>query len=100
MVPPGAVSLTICTDRAHTIKSDFGKLVSALNSRPTDLGRGVCSPSPKTDDEYQLIFGYRQGPPVSINVYKGCFPEVYNGTLKAEKAGSAIPIIRQLLGRH
>lgn len=100
MVPSGAVSLTICTDKAHTVNGDFGELVSTLNALPTDLGDGICSPSPRTDDEYQLIFGYRQGPPVSIRVYKGCYPEVYNGTLKSQIAGSVIPAIRQLLARH
>lgn len=100
MVPPGATSLTICTDTAHTIERDFGNLVSALNSLPTELGRGICSPSPDPGDAYRLIFGYRQGPPVAINVFKGCYPEAYNGTLASQKAGPVISLVQDLLHRH
>lgn len=98
MVPPGAVSLTICVRRAHVIKGDFGSLVSSLNALQTVVSNGTCSPTPKRS--YQLIFGYRQGPPVSVSVMDGCYPELFNGSLQAQRAGSVISIIQHLLGQH
>lgn len=98
MVPPGVVSLTICTDKANAVRGNFGDLVSALNSGPTVESDGSCSPSPKTS--YRLVFGYRHGPPLWVSVMDGCYPELYNGSLQAQSARSAIPIIRHLLGQH
>ena len=98
MVPVGSTSLTICAPRAYTLTSGYQTLVSALNRLPTRPSTRSCSPSPRPSaPSYQLLFSYPVGPPVSIFITNGCYPEVDNLDLQSNSASSILPVIRQLL---
>jgi hypothetical protein len=98
MVPAGWTSLTICAPKAHRLTSGYQPLVLALNRLPTRPSTRSCSPSPKPSAPvYQLLFSYPEGPPVSVFIVSGCYPEIDNLGLQSNSASSILPIIRQLL---
>ena len=98
MVPAGSTSLTICGPKAHTLTSGYQTLVSALNRLPARPSTRSCSPSPgPSAPEYQLLFSYPGGPPVSVFILSGCHPEIDNGNLQSNSASSILPVIQQLL---
>jgi hypothetical protein len=98
MVPAGSTSVTICAAKARTLTSGYQTLVSALDRLPTRRSTGSCSPSPgPSAPEYQLLFSYPEGPPVSIFILSGCHPEIGNGDLQSDSASSILPVIRRLL---
>ncbi|WP_185949766.1 hypothetical protein [Microbispora sp. KK1-11] len=35
-------------------------------------------------DDYRLVFGYEEGPPVGVHIRYGCTPSVDNGMLQAD----------------
>jgi hypothetical protein len=98
MVPAGSTSVTICASRAHTLTSGYQTLVAALNRLPARPSTRSCSPSPgPSAAEYQLLFSYPEGPPVSVFILSGCHPEIDNGDLQSDSARSILPVIQQLL---
>jgi hypothetical protein len=99
LVPAGATSLTICTSKAHTFSSGYQALVRALNQLPTKPSTGRCSPSPasSTPTWYELYFSYPQGPPASVEIAVGCYPEVGSRYFQSYSASTVLPIIQQLL---
>ena len=70
MVPPGSISVSICGSHGGpTLTDGFAGLVAALNALPTQPSDQGCSMShcgPAVN--YQLLFGYRQGPAVVVLV--------------------------------
>jgi hypothetical protein len=98
MVPAGSTSVTICAPKAHTLTSGYQTLVSALNRLPTRPSTRSCSGTPSpTAPEYQLLFSYPEGPPVSVFILSGCHPEIDNLGLQSNSASSILPVIQQLL---
>jgi hypothetical protein len=98
MVPTGATSLTICAPKAHrTITSGYQDLVQALDRLPTRRSTRTCSGSPGPGSFYELLFSYREGPPVMVDVIVGCYPAIDNLGLQSASASSVMPIIQQLL---
>jgi hypothetical protein len=99
MVPVGATALTICTaGKASSFTSGYQALIRALDRLPTQPSTSRCSPSPSSSaDEYQLLFSYREGPLVSVDIAVGCYPEVGNLNLQSHSASSVLPLLRQLL---
>jgi hypothetical protein len=98
MVPAGSTSVTICAPKARTLTSGYQTLVQALNRLPTRSSTGSCSPSPgPSAPQYQLLFSYPEGPPVSVFILSGCHPEIDNGDLQSGSASSILPVIQQLL---
>jgi len=98
MVPAGSTSLIICATKAHTLTSGYQPLVLALNRLPTRPSTRSCSPSPRPSAPmYQLLFSYPQGPPVSVFIISGCYPEIDNLGLQSNSASNILPVIQQLL---
>jgi hypothetical protein len=98
MVPAGSTSLAICARKARTLTSGYQTLVSALNRLPTRPSTGSCSATPRNSaPEYQLLFSYPEGPPVSVFILSGCHPEITSLDLQSNSASSILPVIRQLL---
>ena len=96
MVPPGSISLLICP-AGRMIRSGAGGLVAALNSLPTSVSTRQCSERGHSRRQYRLLFSYRQGPPVLVDVTVGCYPQIDNMSLQAGSAHSVLPIIERLL---
>ena len=60
-------------------------------------GSRSCSGTPSpTTPEYQLLFSYPEGPPVSVFILSGCRPEIDNLDLQSNSASSILPVIQQL----
>ena len=99
MVPPGAISVSICGSHGGPMLSaGYAGLVAALNalpSRPSDQSCSMSHRGPAVN--YQLLFGYRQGPAVVVQVFGRCVPQVNNTSLQAVSAGTILPIIARLL---
>jgi hypothetical protein len=98
LVPSGAVSAEICRGNGPSVRltSGFNGLVDALNQLPTEPAGYQCH----TDGNvvgYQLLFRYAMGPPVLIRIFAGCRPAIMNGSLGANDASTALPIVEQLL---
>jgi len=98
MVPPGSISLTICTQAARTLTSGYRALTSALNSLPVRPSTHGCggAPGPATAF-YRLLFSYPQGPPVEVIIIGSCRPAIDNGSLQSASARTIVPIIQHLL---
>jgi hypothetical protein len=99
MVPPGSTSLLICP-AGHVLRAGYGQLVATLNSLPNSVSTRQCSERGKSKREYRLVFSYRQGPPVVVDVMAGCFPQIDNMSLQAYSARTVFPIIERLLSSH
>jgi hypothetical protein len=97
MVPPGSISLTICTAAARTLTSGYRALTSALNSLPVRPSTHSCGSAPGPAAFYRLLFSYPQGPPVEIIITGSCRPAIDNGSLQSASARSIVPIIQHLL---
>ena len=98
MVPAGSTSLTICAPKAHrTITSGYQALARALDRLPTRRSTFACSGSSGPGSYYRLLFSYREGPPVAVDISVGCHPAIDNLALQAASASSVMPIVRQLL---
>jgi len=99
MVPAGSTSLTICAARVvRTVTSGFQGLVAALNALPARTStRGCSSKPPFHGQNYQLEFGYPQGPAVQVRVSSYCYPAIDNLSLQAYSAKTILPIIKQML---
>ncbi|MFD0663608.1 hypothetical protein [Thermocatellispora tengchongensis] len=60
-------------------------LAAALNSPPVRRSENMCQGIPDAKPrEFQLVFGYADGPPALVRVSTGCTPGVDNGLLQAE----------------
>jgi hypothetical protein len=97
MVPPGSMSVTICGRGGRTVTSGFQPLVSALNALPTRVSTRGCSMTTRHGPTYRLLFSYRQGPAVQVNIEGNCVPQVDNLGLQSDSAGTIVPIIERLL---
>jgi hypothetical protein len=98
MVPAGSTSVTICAPRARTLTSGYQALIAALNRLPARPSTRTCSGAPgPSAPQYQLLFSYPAGPPVSVVILSGCHPEIDNGDLQSDSASSIVPVIQQLL---
>ena len=98
MVPPGSTMLIICNAHlSRLIRSGYGRLVTALNSLPTFLSTRGCSQRGPSRLRYRLLFSYQKGPPVVVDVMKGCYPEIDNMSLQSGSANSILPIISGLV---
>jgi hypothetical protein len=101
MVPAGSTSLTVCTPGTHTLTSGYQTLVSALNRLPAHPSTRSCSPSPPPSaPQYQILFAYPEGPPVTVFIISGCYPEIDNLGLQSNSASTILPVIQQLLNRQ
>jgi hypothetical protein len=99
MVPAGSTSLTICAGRiVRRLTSGYQDLVAALNALPTRTSTFGCQSRPPFHGQnYQLGFGYPQGPPVQVWITAYCFPAIDNFSLQANSAKGIVPIIQWLL---
>jgi len=98
MVPAGSTTLVICNAHlSRVIRAGYGPLVTALNSLPTSLSTRGCSQRGPSRLHYQLLFAYPKGPPVVVDVMKGCFPEIDNFSLQSGSANRIFPIIGRLV---
>jgi hypothetical protein len=99
MVPAGSTSVTICT--GHIVRNftwGYQRLVRALNALPTRTSTLGCQSRPPFHGQnYQLEFGYPQGPPVQVWITAYCFPAIDNFSLQANSAKTIVPIIQRLL---
>ena len=95
MVPPGSTSLLICPS-GRVIQAGYGQLVAALNSLPASVSTRQCAERGPSRREFRLLFSYRQGPPVLVDVTAGCYPQIDNMSLQAYSAHAVIPIIEWL----
>jgi hypothetical protein len=96
MVPPGSISLLICP-AGRMIRSGYGRLVAALNSLPNSVSTRQCSERGSSRRQYWLLFSYREGPPVLVDVTAGCYPQIDNMSLQAYSAHTVLPIIERLI---
>jgi len=96
MVPPGSTSLLICP-AGRVMRAGYGQLVAALNSLPTSVSTRQCSERGPSRREFRLLFSYRQGPPVLVDVTAGCYPQIDNMSLQASSARAVIPVIEWLI---
>lgn len=98
MVPAGSTSLTICAPKAHvTVTSGYQALVRTLNRLPARVSTLSCSGSPGPGSYYRLLFSYREGPAVAVDISVGCHPEIDNLALQSASASTVMPLVRQLL---
>ncbi|GAA5038074.1 hypothetical protein GCM10023259_002270 [Thermocatellispora tengchongensis] len=94
MVPGEPVSVIVCgrpaSHGARPPRSEHGApaataLAAALNSPPVRRSENMCQGIPDAKPrEFQLVFGYADGPPALVRVSTGCTPGVDNGLLQAE----------------
>ena len=92
-----STSLLICPE-GRTIRSGYAGLVVALNSLSASVSTRGCSERGPSRREYRLLFSYREGPPVLVDVTAGCYPQIDNMSLQASSAHTVLPIIQRLLG--
>src|SRR5205814_1391905 len=78
--------------------TNFAPLVTALNAGTTQESDSSCSGSP--DSEYQLLFGYAEGPPVLVRFLPGCHPAISNGSLAADNEAEVMAELTPLLTSH
>jgi hypothetical protein len=99
MVPAGSTSLTICAGHiVRNFTSGYQRLVTALNALPTRTStRGCQMRPPFHGQDYELEFGYPQGPPAGVRISTYCFPAIDNLSLQANSAKTIVPIIQRLL---
>jgi hypothetical protein len=98
MVPAGSTSLTICAPKAHrAITAGYQALTRALNRLPTRSSTFACSGPSGPGSYYQLLFSYREGPAVAVDISIGCHPAIDNLALQSASASTVMPIVRQLL---
>ncbi len=98
MVPGSPTSLTLhrfSDHRTKTVTTGFAGLVDALNNAPTTPSRYSCGPS--GPQLYSLTFHYAQGPDVVVQLSKGCFPEIDNGSLQIRDGSKFSTAILALL---
>lgn len=103
LVPSGSSGVTICSTsggRAEQTNqltvNDAESLISVLNSLTTRNWRLHCSGRP-SGTSYRLLFHYRSGPDVEVNVKPHCHPEIENGALQSDNVQAVVPLIEQLL---
>jgi len=98
MVPPGSISLTICTTAGRIFTAGYQALTTALNALPTRPSTHRCTnQTGLVASFYQLLFSYPQGPPVEVTIMGGCHPAVDNLSLQSQSASTVLPIIKRLL---
>ena len=98
MVPPGSISLTICTTAGRIFTAGYQALTTALNALPTRPSTHRCTnQTGLVASFYQLLFSYPQGPSVEVTIMGGCHPAVDNLSLQSQSASTVLPIIKRLL---
>jgi hypothetical protein len=108
MVPPTPVSVSVCSSREGPIEpigprhthdtytNGFAGLLAALNRRrptehPSCDGGGLAR-------DFTLVFHYRTGADVSVEINPDCHPSVTNGTLQSDDVAAVVAQISRLTG--
>lgn len=106
MVPGHPVSVSVCEASAVGRKatqrienSGVDRLAKTLNALRTSPLKGTCERSGQPLTEYNLLFGYAQGPPVNVSLLRSCTPAINNGSLQANDPTTVLPLIQELLQR-
>ncbi len=105
MVPADPISVTACqVDKPKAGASQPAtsavarQLIRNLNDKTIGpSGNGSCRPTGSGMQDYNVLFDYREGPPVLVVVLSGCVPEIWNGSLHATGAGDVLPLLKTLL---
>lgn len=108
MVPPSPFSVTICTSRygpfapngpepiRDVVHSGFADLLAALNAR-TRAAHPGCDGGGLARD-YTLVFHYKRGADVTIEINPDCQPSITNGILQSDNAEHVSAEINKLIG--
>ncbi|MFG1941452.1 hypothetical protein [Nonomuraea sp. NPDC048826] len=97
MVPEGPGKVLVCRHDRYGVRSprlEYGEsvaenLATALNSLETTTSTHQCQGTGAgPDDEFRLLFNYREGPPADVTIVTNCEPAIDNGLLQADLDGS------------
>jgi hypothetical protein len=105
MVPDQPIHLLICRDgpspsssthKSVGVDSGFDDVIAALNKPHTKPFGGGCLGGGKPGDVlYELVFSYRDGPPVWVVVWPACRPSIENNSLQAQGADAVALLLER-----
>lgn len=111
LVPPEPISVTICSavpavrgnaGPAHTHDSfsagQFDHLLAVLRRGDLRSPKITSCDAGGLARTYTLVFTYRTGPDVSIDVGPDCHPSVTNGSVATDNTGAVMVAIDRLIG--